>query len=97
MKPIENADDVPEQLTLDLGAGERKEKGLLFDDEDLIYDRVDELMKSRQFDELNNWIALLPDPSVDLALTVLTATLPAISKLPARERLLETEAKDFEN
>ena len=53
---------------------------------DLIYDRADEMLLAGQFDQLND-ILYLAQPgrlSVDVLLGVLTITLSARSKLPAR-------------
>ncbi len=54
---------------------------------DLIYDSVDQLLRSNQFPELDAVIAgvAVDECSTDLLLGLLTATLPARSKLPARK------------
>jgi hypothetical protein len=54
---------------------------------DLIYDSVDELLRSNRFSELDAIIARVAadDCSTDVLLGLLTATLPARSKLPSRK------------
>jgi hypothetical protein len=58
---------------------------------DLIYDSVDELMRKGEFAQLNSLLANLSvsDFSVDILLGLLTATLPAKSRLPSRHELYE--------
>src|SRR6266436_6087207 len=53
---------------------------------DLIYDSMDEMMRKGEFDSLNSLLANInvADLSVDLLLGLLTATLPAKSRLPSR-------------
>jgi hypothetical protein len=53
---------------------------------DLIYDSIDELLRGGKLDRLNFMLArLTPDElSTDILLAILTATLPARSKLAAR-------------
>ena len=53
---------------------------------DLIYDAVDKLMRDRQFDQLDAILAPIAvvGLSVDILLGLLTATLPAKSRLPSR-------------
>lgn len=61
---------------------------------DLLYDRIDELMRTGQFDLLDMILQRVPvrEFSVDVLLGLLTATLPARSRLPSREDFFsETE------
>lgn len=53
---------------------------------DVLYDRVDDLLKASQFSAVDNLLrqADVASISVDVLLGLLTATLPARSKLPAR-------------
>jgi hypothetical protein len=62
---------------------------------DLLYDAVDDLMRSGKFSELNAIIANLSvnDCSLDVLLGVLTATLPARRRLPARAKFYEQAAQ----
>ncbi len=54
----------------------------------VIYDAVEEMLQSSEFEELNQFISQvqIEKCSVDLLLGILTATLPAKNRLPARER-----------
>lgn len=56
-----------------------------------LYDRVDKLMATGRFIELDAMLAriIVNEKSVDKVLGILTATRPAKSKLPARVRVLE--------
>ncbi len=56
---------------------------------DLIYDSVDELMRSGALGQLDALLAHLAvaDLSTDILLGILTATLPARTSLPARRKL----------
>jgi hypothetical protein len=61
---------------------------------DLLYDRVDELMRTGQFEALDSLLqqVRLGDMSIDVLLGLLTATLPARSRLPSRQAFFrETE------
>jgi len=53
---------------------------------DLIYDRIDAMMRLRQWSRLNSILfeVRVVDLSPDILLSLLTATLPARSRLPAR-------------
>ena len=55
---------------------------------DALYDRVDDLLKTGEFEALNDMLqdARVGSLSTDVLLGVLTATLPARSKLPARAK-----------
>lgn len=56
---------------------------------DLIYDAVDNLLRRGEFDSLNAILntARPPKLSLDIVLGLLTATLPARNRLPARDTL----------
>jgi len=58
---------------------------------DLIYDSVDELLCEGKFELLNSILShtSVNTLSVDLHLAILTATLPAISRLPSRPRFFD--------
>jgi hypothetical protein len=58
---------------------------------DLLYDSVDYLLKAGRFRDLDRIISQsrAEDLSLDILLGVLTATLPARSRLAARARFLE--------
>jgi hypothetical protein len=65
---------------------------------DLLYDRIDEMLRSGQFDSLDVVLQRAPvqDLSADVLLALLTATLPARSRLNARPdffRIAETTLK----
>jgi len=53
---------------------------------DLIYDAVDQLMRDNQFERLDSMLVQtrVDDLSVDILLGILTATLPAKTRLPSR-------------
>jgi hypothetical protein len=55
---------------------------------DVLYDRVDDLLKAKQFPAVDDLLrqANVGSISVDVLLGLLTATLPARSKLAARSR-----------
>ena len=55
---------------------------------DVLYDRVDDLLKAKQFPAVDDFLrhANVGTLSVDVLLGLLTATLPARSKLPARAK-----------
>lgn len=57
---------------------------------DIVYDAVDELMSTGQFAQISSSISRLDagDIDVDILIGVLTATLPAKSRLPTRDRLV---------
>jgi hypothetical protein len=62
---------------------------------DVLYDRVDDLLKTKQFTVVDNLLsqASVGSFSVDVLLGLLTATLPARSKLQARAKFFaEVEA-----
>ncbi len=56
---------------------------------DLIYDQVDEMLKAGKFDQVNQLLSTVEanSLSLDLLLGLLTVTLPARCRLPARSRL----------
>ena len=56
---------------------------------DLIYDSIDDLMRNEEFPRLDSILARISitDLSTDILLGILTATLPAKSRLPARAEL----------
>lgn len=58
---------------------------------DLIYDSVDENLRMGKFQQLDSILAQeqIADLSVDLLLGILTATLPARSQLPSRQKIFE--------
>jgi hypothetical protein len=58
---------------------------------DLIYDSVDDLLRKGNFDQLDSMLAAFPiaELSVDMLLGILTATLPAKSRLPSRGKLFK--------
>jgi hypothetical protein len=58
---------------------------------DLLYDKVDELLKTGEFEKLNQILAdSSPEElSIDMILGLLTSSLPARSKLPARADFFE--------
>ncbi|GEM_PF-3160616 len=62
---------------------------------DLLYDSVDELMRRQEFGHLDSLLARLEPSqfSVDILLGLLTATLPAKSRIPARATLFEKSEK----
>ena len=65
---------------------------------DVLYDRVDDLLKAQQFTVLDDLLRQVDvdSISVDVLLGLLTATLPARSKLPARPKFfadVETSIK----
>jgi hypothetical protein len=55
---------------------------------DILYDRVDDLLKARDFSTVDELLrqADVSSFSVDVLLGLLTATLPGRSKLPARSK-----------
>ena len=55
---------------------------------DVLYDRVDDLLKAKQFTAIDNLLreTTVASYSVDILLALLTATFPARSKLPARSK-----------
>ena len=57
---------------------------------DLLYDTVDELLRGQEFPRLDSILAHLEPQrySVDILLGILTATLPARSRLPSRPNLV---------
>jgi hypothetical protein len=61
---------------------------------DLLYDSVDDLMRRGCFDELNSIISdqnqNVEEHSVDILLGLLTSTLPARNRLPARVQFLSS-------
>jgi hypothetical protein len=62
---------------------------------DLVYDAIDEKLRNGEFQDVDSMLAALhvADLSCDLLLGVLTATLPAKSRLPSRRAVLsETES-----
>ena len=62
---------------------------------DLIFELVDSLMRHALFSDLNH--ALYNPPSdPDTCLTVLTATLPAKSKLPNRQKWADLAVKTLQ-
>lgn len=58
---------------------------------DRIYYVVDSMLRKEEFEILNTWIGIYPTNKrhVDELLAVLTATLPAKSKLPNREIIIK--------
>jgi hypothetical protein len=56
---------------------------------DLLYDAIDQMMRESRFEELDAIIVGLPvaECSLDVLLAVLTATLPARTRLASRPRL----------
>lgn len=67
------------------------ETGRTDDALDLLFDAIDEMMWNDRFGELDSLIAGLDasEYSIDVLLGVLTATLPAKERLPARPKLYE--------
>jgi hypothetical protein len=62
---------------------------------DVLYDRVDDLLKAKQFTTVDSLLreASVASLSVEILLGLLTATLPARSRLPARSKFFgEAEA-----
>ncbi len=61
---------------------------------DLLYDRIDEMMRMNQFDRLDAVLgeALVDDLSIDVLLGTLTATLPARRRLRSRPDFLNRTA-----
>ena len=66
---------------------------------DLIYDSVDELMRKEEFSQLDAALSTLKpaELSVDILLGILTATLPARSRLPARNDLFRSAEEALKN
>jgi hypothetical protein len=62
---------------------------------DVVYESVDQLMRTGRFDELDEIVKHLQvvDFSRDLLLGILTATLPAKSRLPSRTELFRHAEK----
>lgn len=60
-------------------------------DLDRVFDRIDAMMRDGKFRLLNELIENInaEDLPIDMLLGILTATLPARSKLPARAKLLD--------
>ncbi len=66
---------------------------------DILYDKIDGLLRSERFDEVDQLLSNIDvdDLSPDLLLGILTASLPAKSKLPSRTvffEKVETSLKD---
>jgi hypothetical protein len=76
-------------ITLDRLLNQRLEKqGHLDTALDVLYDRVDDLLKTKQFTTVDDLLrnANVSSFSADVLLGLLTSTLPARSKLPARAK-----------
>lgn len=56
---------------------------------DLVYDKVDELMRTGKLDELDGMFVFSKETDIDLMIGLLTASLPVKSKLPSRPEYLE--------
>jgi hypothetical protein len=60
---------------------------------DLVYDRVDELMREGAFAELNKMFVFVKNTDVDFMLGLLTASLPRKSACPSRPAYFKNVAK----
>jgi hypothetical protein len=87
------------------GARHLVEKGNIDSALDLIYDQIDEMLRKAEFSKLDLVLAELPvsDLSIDLLLGILTATLPARSRLSNRAHLFAeivgvlTERREYQD
>jgi hypothetical protein len=66
---------------------------------DRLFDYVDDLLLKEEFDEVNSFLQLtnVPELSSDMAVAVLSITLAAKDKLPAREGLYYRIRKELQS
>jgi Arc/MetJ-type ribon-helix-helix transcriptional regulator len=84
----------PERASFVLRANELARAGERSRAMDMLYDKIDELMRSGQLERLDDLLKGVREEelSADVLLGLLTATLPARNRLPSRAKVLrETE------